>query len=101
MTESEFTRISDALFARIERGADEAGIDATLNGNVLELEFDDGQKLIVNRHTPTQEMWLAAKSGGFHFRLQDGNWISQREGVELFGKLGEVAGLMLGEPVRF
>ena len=101
MTESEFNRVSDAIFARIESAADQAGIDATLNGNVLELELDDGQKIIVNRHTPTQEIWLAAKSGGFHFRFLDGRWVSQREGSELFAKLGEVVEQAGGSRITF
>lgn len=90
MTESEFNQLADSVFQRIEQAADNAGIDATLNGNVLELELDDGQKIIVNRHVPTQEIWVAAKSGGFHYAWVDGRWFSQRDGSELFGKLTEV-----------
>lgn len=90
MTESEFNQLADSVFQRIEHAADHAGIDATLNGNVLELELDDGQKIIINRHSPTQEIWVAAKTGGFHYAWTDNRWFSQRDGSELFGKLIEV-----------
>ena len=57
-------------------------------GNVLELEFDDGSKVIVNRHVPNSEMWLAGKSGGFHFRHDaGGNWLDTRDGGEFFARL--------------
>lgn len=36
-------------------------VDCNVNGAVMELEFDDGSKIIVNRHTPNQEMWIAAQ----------------------------------------
>ena len=101
MTESEFTRLSDAVFARIENALDssEADIDYNFNGSVLEIEFEDGSQIIINHHNPNQEIWLAAKSGGFHFSYQDGQWLSKRDGSELFGKLGELIKLGCGENI--
>jgi CyaY protein len=90
MTESEFTRLADAIFARIENALDNSDIECGVNGAVLELELEDGSQLIINRHTPTQEIWLAAKSGGFHYGFQDGQWLSKRDGSELFNKLSEL-----------
>jgi CyaY protein len=92
MTESEFNELADAIFERIQQAVDASGadIECYLNGPVLELEFEDGSKVIINRHTPNKEIWLAAKSGGFHYALQDGRWASRRDGSELFGKLGEL-----------
>lgn len=92
MTETEFTQLAEAVFDRIEQQADAALLDCTRSGAVLELERDDGTKIIVNRHAPTQEIWLAAKSGGFHYAWQaDKGWCSQRDGSELFAKLAELA----------
>lgn len=103
MTENEFNELADAVFSRIERALDEddGGIDYDSNGSVMEIEFDDGGKVIVNRHVPNREIWLAAKSGGFHFAMQDGNWISQRDGSELFAKLGELVELGSGIKLAF
>ena len=87
MTESEFNTLADQVFQRIEQALDATDIDYDSNGMVMEIEFDDGSKVIVNRHVPNREIWLAARSGGFHFGWHHGNWISQREGDELYAKL--------------
>jgi len=103
MTESEFNELADAVFARIENALDEsdAGIDYDSNGSVMEIEFGDGSKLIDNRHVLNREIWLAARSGGFHFAMQDGRWFSQRDGSELFAKLGELVQLGTGQKLDF
>ena len=100
MTESEFTRLADAIFTRIENALDSTDIDYSLNGPVLELEFADGAQIIINRHTPNLEIWVAAKSGGFHFGFLDGQWQSQRDGSELFSKLSELVQLGSGESIQ-
>ena len=77
MTESEFLDLSDAVFERIQTALDEAGsdVEALLQGNVLTLDCESGGQVIVNRHVPNAEIWLAGKAGGFHFRLaDDGRW---------------------------
>ncbi len=103
MTESEFKQQADAVFQRIEHALDnsDADIDYDNNGSVLEMEFEDGSKIIVNRHVPNREIWLAAKSGGFHYAMQDGNWMSQRDGSELFARLGELVQIGCGETLDF
>lgn len=101
MTESEFNTLADAVFQRIEHALDGTDIDYDSNGMVLEIEFADGGKLIVNRHVPNREIWLAARSGGFHFGWQDDAWISQREGDELFAKLAALIKTGSGEDLAF
>ncbi|WP_293760881.1 iron donor protein CyaY [uncultured Aquitalea sp.] len=91
MTESEFLDITDTIFRRIEEAIDDAGVDADYlrNGNVLEIEFDDGDKIVVNRHTANLELWIAAKSGGYHFGWRDGQWVASRDGKEFFSTLAD------------
>ena len=103
MTESEFNKLADAVFARIEKAIDasDADIECTLNGPVLELEFMDGSKVIINRHALNQEVWLAAKSGGFHYGYQQGLWISRRDETELFSKLSELIKIGADEVLKF
>ncbi|MGQ5523938.1 iron donor protein CyaY [Chitinimonas sp. PSY-7] len=92
MNESEFLSLSDRIFDRIETALDEGEFDVDLNrnGNVLEIEFNDGSKIIVNRHAANQEIWVAARTGGFHYRLENGVWKSARDGSEFFKKLAEL-----------
>lgn len=92
MTEKEFNQLADTALARIEKTIDQHGGDVESNrsGNVLEIEFDNGQKIIINRHDVNQEIWVAAKSGGFHYQYQEGQWLSQRDNSELYSRLSEL-----------
>lgn len=103
MNESEFLQLADAAFERIQTAIDAQGVDVecTINGAVLELEFDDGSKVIVNRHTPNRELWIAAKSGGFHFARRDGEWRSTRDNREFFQLLAELITLHSGAGFAF
>lgn len=88
MTESDFTRLADDVFFRIENAFDDTQIDCALNGGVMEIELEDSAKIIINRHTPNREIWIAAKTGGFHYRWQNDHWRDTRTGDELFNTLG-------------
>lgn len=103
MEESEFNALSEAELVRIETVLEGCGIDLDLElkqGGVLEVEFDNGSKVIINRHTAAREIWVAAKSGGYHFRPVDGKWIAGRDGAELYDLLSRVVGEQAGTPVR-
>lgn len=101
MTESEFLQHSDRLFTYIEDQIDEAGwdFDCRTSGNVLTIEVADGTQIIVNRHTPNQELWIAAKSGGYHFSRQNNLWLATRDGSEFFNVLNEALSSASGEAV--
>jgi CyaY protein len=103
MTESEYIQLTEDLFTRIEQVIDDSGVDVecNLSGSVLTIEFGDCSQVIVNRHSPYQEVWLAAKSGAYHFFLQDGKWLSRRDDSEFYSKLSEVVRLGCGEKVSF
>ena len=103
MTESEFNKLADETLARIEQSLDngDTDIDYEMNGGVLELSFENGSKIIVNRQTAAREIWVAAKSGGYHFLWRDGAWHDTRDGMELFAALGKYASEQAGGPVSF
>jgi len=88
-TESDFIAAADATLAKIGLALDaaletgNADVDWNVNDGILEIECADGSKLIVNRHIPNREMWVAARAGGFHFRAQDGLWRDTRTGDDL------------------
>lgn len=103
MNESEFNKLADATLTAIEQAIERcgAGIDYELQaGGVLELEFDDGSKMVINRHAVAQEIWVAARSGGFHFKAADGKWVGTRDGKELMQALEELVSQQAGEAVR-
>lgn len=91
MTETEFLHHTAQLFAHIEDKIDEGGwdLDCQTSGNVLSIANDDGEEIIINRHTATQELWLAAKSGGHHFTYQNQQWKNTRDGRDFFDVLNQ------------
>ncbi len=102
MNESEFNKLADAMLARIEQSIDRCGADIDYElqaGGVLELEFGDGSKMVINRHAVAQEIWVAARSGGFHFRHENGRWIGTRDGKELIQALQELVSQQAGVSV--
>jgi len=88
MNESEFHRAVDAVLARIESSLEDAdGIDVDLESGILTVTCADASRVIVNRQTPNREIWVAARSGGYHFAWRDGQWRDTRGGDELFALL--------------
>jgi len=103
MNDSEFNALADAALARIEAGleASEADVDFEMaSAGVLEIEFADGGKIIVNRHGAAREMWVAAKSGGFHYRWDGAAWRDTRDGSELLAALSKLVSAQAGQAVE-
>jgi CyaY protein len=103
MSDSDYLRRAEAVLAAVEAALDDidADIEAERSGNVLTLEFANRSKIIVNLQPPMQEVWIAAKAGGFHFRYIDGEWRDTRNGTEFYAALSDYATQQAGEPVRF
>src|SRR5437667_9239421 len=102
MDEREFDVLATQTLQRIERALDESGIDADFElkeGGVLELEFDNGSKIIVNRHAAARQIWVAARAGGFHFRWDGAVWRDTRDGTELFAALSKAVSAQSGQAV--
>jgi len=94
--ESTFIAAADrtlaALGTALDRAIDATGadVDWSLNDGILEIDAEDGGKVIVNRHAPNRELWVAAKSGGFHYRAVAGRWVDTRGGGELGAALSAI-----------
>ena len=102
MEEREFEALATQALQRIERALEESGIDADFElkeDGVLELEFGNGSKIIVNRHGAAREIWVAARSGGFHFRWDGSAWHDTRDGSELFAALSRLVSAQSGTGV--
>lgn len=103
MNESEFTAQADDMLARIEAGLEASGADLDFErvaGGVLEIEFGNGSKMVINRHGAAREIWVAARSGGFHFRWEEGVWRDSRDGVELLERLSGLLSAQAGAVIR-
>ena len=100
---TQFNETVDALFDQIVETIDEseAADDVELNQGVLEISCVDRSKIIINRHAPTQEIWVAAKSGGYHFRFANGIWLDTRSGEPLSDAISRVVFEQTGQRVSF
>lgn len=107
LSDSEYHRLSQAVLAAVEAQVDDLlqrdviDIDSSRTGGLLELTLPDGSKLILNTQPPLHEIWLAARSGGFHYRYAGGRWVDTRSGQELFEALSTCASEQGGRPVAF
>ena len=102
LSDTEFERLATQALERIEAALEASGIDVDFElkeGGVLEVEFPDRSKIIVNRHAAASEIWVAARAGGFHFRWDGSAWRDTRDGSELFGALSKLVSAQGGEAV--
>jgi len=102
MNDAEFAARADATLDRIEAALEASGVDADVErkeGGIVEVEFADGSRMIVNRHAAAREIWVAARSGGFHFRWDGTAWRDTRDRGELFAALSRLVSAQSGQPV--
>jgi len=103
MNETDFEAQAGATLEALERALENCGEDLDFElkaGGILEIEFDDGSKIIVNRHAAAREIWVAARSGGFHYRWDGKAWRNTRDGSELLAALSGLISAQLGRGVR-
>ena len=101
MNESEFDKKATDTLLRIEQGIEESGadIDFEAAGGILTLEFANGSKIVINKQGAAGQIWVAAKSGGYHYGFDDGWWINDQSGVELMHELSRFIREQSGEEV--
>lgn len=106
LTDSEFIAAADRTLSTIGEALDAAladsdvDVDWNLNDGILEIECEDGGKLIVNRHVPNREIWVAARAGGFHFAPRRGSWRDTRTDQELASALARLLRAQAGLEVN-
>ncbi len=102
MDENSFNAIAEAELQAIAQAIDDSGVDCDAEfkaSGVLEVGFEDGTRMVINRHSAAREIWVAAKAGGFHFRHVEGQWRDSRDGRELRQVLSELMTACAGEPL--
>jgi len=105
MTETEFLDRVTAILDAVESQADhwfetlDLDVETRRQGNVLNLVFDNGHQIVINSQAPLMEMWLAARSGGFHYRFDGTNWKDTRGGPDLPQALSIVCSEAAGQPL--
>lgn len=107
MTDIEFMDRAEALLQAIERNCDrlndetQVDIDNQRTGGMVTLTFENRSQIIVNLQKPLQEIWMAAKSGGYHYHFNQGVWTDTKGQGEFFKALSENASAQAGDALIF
>lgn len=107
LSDAKYHELSGAVLAGVEKQVDQwlqddvIDIDAARTGGLLELRFPNGTHMIVNTQPPLQEIWLAARRGGFHYKHVEGVWRDTKTGDEFFAVLSACATEQAGKPLTF
>ncbi len=103
MNESEFDQLAEETLVAIEEAVENSGADIDFDsaGGILTLEFANGSQIIVNKQAPLKQIWVAARSGGYHFDYDadSASWRLQGQGDELYAALGRYCSEQAGEEV--
>lgn len=103
MEPTEFDALAERTLERIDAALEESAVDADVErkeGGVIEIEYADGSRMVINRHGAAREIWVAARSGGHHFRWDGAAWRDTRDGGELFSVLSRLVSAQSGETVQ-
>ncbi|MCY4754066.1 iron donor protein CyaY [Pelomonas aquatica] len=106
LSDADYHAKAHALLARIEAQIDAwleddvVDIDTHRTGGLLELSMPGGSKIVLNTQPPLQEIWLAARAGGYHFKWDGAQWVD-REGQEFCARLSRCASEQAGQALSF
>ncbi len=107
MTDPEFMNLAETLLRQIESGCDriadetEVDIDNQRVGGMITITFANHSQIVVNLQKPLQEIWLAARSGGYHYRFDGRQWLDTKGAGELLANLSRAASEQAGVVLRF
>lgn len=107
MTDLEFMDHAEKLLLAVERSCDrinddtDADVDAQRSGGMVTLSFPNRSQIVINLQKPLHEVWMAARSGGYHYRFDGQAWQDTKGAGEFFDCLSRDAAQQSGMPLRF
>jgi CyaY protein len=107
MTDSEFLDRAEAALRAVEACCDrindesDADIDNQRVGGMVTLAFPNRSQIVVNLQKPLHEIWVAARSGGYHYRFDGQRWLDTKGQGELFESLSRYASEQAGQALSF
>lgn len=105
MNESQFNQLAEETMIAIEEAIEASGTDIDYDNvaDILTLEFSNGSRIIINKQTPLSQIWVAAKSGGYHFDYDETNELWCLNGdmqKDLFSQLSLYCTQQAGEDIQ-
>ena len=107
MTDLEFLDLAENLLKAVEASCDRindegsADIDNQRVGAMVTLVFANRSQIVINLQKPLHEVWLAARSGGYHFKFDSKKWTDTKGQGEFFACLSNDASAQAGSPLVF
>jgi CyaY protein len=107
MTDPEFLDRAELLLKAVELACDrindegQADIDNQRSGGMITLSFENKSQIIINLQKPLHEVWLAARSGGYHFKFDGLQWVDTKGQGEFFERLTQDASTQTGQALGF
>ena len=107
MTDLEYLDAAERLLAHVETSCDrindetDADIDNQRVGGMITLTFRNRSQIVINLQKPLHEVWLAARCGGFHYKLEGGRWMDTKGQGEFWESLSRYASEQSGQALSF
>ena len=107
MTDLEYQNLAESVLKAIEGACDrlndesDVDIDNQRSGGMITLVFANRSQIIINLQKPLQEIWMAAKAGGFHYKFSGVQWTDTKDSSEFFASLSRYASEQAGQPLVF
>lgn len=107
MTDLEYQDLAENALKAIENACDrinddtDADVDNQRTGGMITLTFSNRSQIIINLQKPLQEIWMAAKAGGFHYKFNGGQWQDTKDASEFFARLSRYASEQAGQALVF
>jgi CyaY protein len=108
MNNAEYTDIAEALYAKIEAILDhlieeqQAPLDYENGSGVITIDCEDTEtKVIISKQQANQQIWVAAKSGGFHCAYDTNLWRCTKTQETLEELLNRVCSEQSHQPIVF
>ncbi len=107
MTDLEYQDLAEDVLKSIELDCDrlndetDVDIDNQRTGGMITLTFSNHSQIIINLQKPLQEIWMAARAGGFHYKFNSNQWTDTKDSSEFFANLSRCASAQAGQPLVF
>ncbi len=107
MTDLEYMDRAEAVLKAIELACDrinedtDADIDNQRVGGMITLVFRNRSQIVINLQKPLHEIWMAARSGGYHYKFDGQQWLDTKGAGELFAHLSREASAQSGDALHF
>ena len=107
MTDLQYQDQAESVLEAIEQACDrindesDVDIDNQRTGGMVTLTFSNRSQIIINLQKPLQEIWMAARAGGFHYKFDGTQWTDTKDASEFFSILSRYASEQAGQPLLF